>query len=577
MSVLNKKWQVSPKAPKEFIQEYPEFSYVILQLLYNRGINAQNKIDEFFNPDYQQDIFNPMLLKGMDRALERILKAYKFNERVAIFGDYDADGVTSSVLLMELFRDILGLKGQVYIPDRLTEGYGMNKAAVDWLNKKNIKLIITCDCGVSNKAEIDYARNLGIDVIVTDHHSLPHEFSHDYIVINPKQKGDQYPFKELAGVGVAYKLAQAIINNIKSFKSVKTDSVFEKNFLDLVAIGTIADCSPIISENRALVKYGIEVLKYNSRKGLQTLFDIAGLDKTKINTYAIGFVIAPRINSAGRLDHANTAYKLLATNKDQEAQALAKKINESNITRQKLTEEISIKAKNVIGDISKKNKILIAVGDDWPLGVLGIVAGKISEEYNRPVMIAGQGKDQTVGSARGIDAFNLIEAIAKNKAILLEYGGHKKAAGFTVANNNLNKFFANMIEIAGNDIKDEDLTPITKIDMELDVNQVNWDLYNELIKFEPFGINNERPLFKFTNVRFEAISALGKEKKHFKIEIVNNVNNLEVICFNFKNNLNNLKEGDIIDFIAEINQNQWNGYKKMQLIVKDIRIKKLHE
>jgi len=573
LSVLNKKWVVADPIPREYIKKYSAYSLILLQLLFNRGIVSQEKIDSFFRWSGERDKYDPMLFKGMSRAIERILQAYNQKERVAIFGDYDADGVTSSVLLMEFFRDVLDLRGQVYIPDRLTEGYGMNKDAINWLFKKDINLIVTCDCGVSNKEEIDYARNLGIDVIVTDHHSLPHEFTTDYVIINPKQKNDSYPFKELAGVGVAYKLVQALIKNIKLFKNIKIKEEYEKKFLDLVAIGTIADCSPIISENRAMVIKGLEVLKKTDRQGLLALFALANVDKKKINAYTVGFAIAPRINSAGRLDHANASYKLLATSNKEEAQALAYKINKANVYRQKLTERIIIEAKKNIGKINKTNKLLFAVGKEWPLGVLGIVAGKISEEYNRPVIVASRGKDQTVGSARSIDSFNIIQWIANNKEILLEYGGHKKAAGFTVSNQHLNKFINNIKKTAEEIIKDSDLTPLLNIDMVLNIEKVNLNLFDELNKLEPFGINNEKPQFLFTDLRIKKIIIIGKEKKHIKIEFSKNNGYIEGIGFYLYPHLLNLKVDDIIDIVAGIDLNHWNGCKKLQLLIKDVNIK----
>lgn len=575
MTILNKKWTVAEPAPDAFLNKYSQYSFLILQLLYNRGIDTQDEIEEFFNPNYLRDLFDPMLFKNMNRAIDRIARAYNNKERVAIYGDYDADGVTSSVLLMELFRDILKLQGQIYIPDRLTEGYGMNSKAIEWLKEKNIDLIITCDCGVSNKKEIDYAKKLGMDTIVTDHHSLPHDFSDKYIVINSKQKDDKYPYKELAGVGIVFKLTQAIIKNIKKFKSLEIEPNIEKKFLDLVAIGTIADCSPIISENRTLVKYGIEVLKKTPRKGLNALYDISSMNKKDINTYAVGFVIAPRINAAGRLDHANAAYKMLATNDDNEAYNYAKQLNQSNISRQQITERITREAKNSIGEVDKNMKLITAVGDGWPTGVVGIVAGKISEEYNRPVLIAGKGEIETVGSARSIDGFNIIEAISQSKDILTEYGGHKKAAGFSLKNENLIKFFDKIRDIANEKISDDDLISQISIDKIIQLDDVSWELFEEISMFEPYGIDNNKPLFQINNLKIKKINFLGKDKRHIKIEIENNNSSeVEIIGFNFGKYSNNLKEGDIMNIVAEININEWNGSRKLQIIIRDIEVEK---
>ncbi|MFA6296648.1 MAG: DHH family phosphoesterase [Patescibacteria group bacterium] len=371
---MQRLWQVKQKISEDFINKFPEFDSVILQLLFNRGIDNQKKIDEFFNPDYSKNLFDPFLLKDMDRAVERIFKALKNKERVGIFGDYDADGVTSSVLLTELFKKI-GLAGQVYIPDRVSEGYGMNKKAIDWLAKKDIKLIVSCDCGVSNKEEIDYAKEkYGIDCVITDHHHVPIDFDKKYIVVDSKRKGDKYPYKELAGVGVVFKLAQALITRINfrikanEFSNVKLENGWEKSLLDLVTIGTIADCSPIISENRTLVKYGLNIIKETERIGLQSLMQVACVDPKLINSDRIGFAIAPRINSAGRMDHASASYKLLITEDLEKAVWLSKKIDKTNSSRQSLTSKLVDEAKKKIGDV-KDQKVLMASGGNglWAL------------------------------------------------------------------------------------------------------------------------------------------------------------------------------------------------------------------
>lgn len=570
MSIFNNIWKVAKDVPDSFIKEFPEYDSLTLQLLYNRNIKNQREIDEFFNPDYSQDLFDPFLLKNMDRALQRIKIAKDKNERVAIFGDYDADGVTSTVLLMELFRDILGLKGQVYIPDRKTEGYGMNISAIDWLKGKKIDLIITCDCGVSNKKEIDYAAKNGIDVIVTDHHSLPHSFSDEYIIIDPKQDGDKYPYKELAGVGIVFKLAQAVIGQKDEFKISKLQAGTEKMFLDLVAIGTVADCSPILSENRTLVKYGLEILKLGPRPGLRALLEIAGIDRSSISTYSIGFAIAPRINAAGRLDHANDAYKLISTKDKEEANKLAEKLQLSNTKRQELTSEIVGKAKIIIEKGKPLDKLIAVAGSDWPIGVVGIVAGRLTEEYGRPVLVAGINEEETVGSARSIEEYNIINAIRKYKKILVEYGGHRQAAGFTVANDNMNKFFDQMRKDANRALDNNDLVKRIIIDKILKLDQINWDLIKMLEKFEPYGIDNDQPLFQINDILVNKIKHVGRDKRHLKISVKGV--DFEIMGFNMGNYINKLKLQDSINIIAKIGVNEWNGQKKIQLVLVDLLI-----
>ncbi|MBU1178249.1 single-stranded-DNA-specific exonuclease RecJ [Patescibacteria group bacterium] len=573
-SLSGKKWRVADRAPRSFVSKFPEFDVRTSQLLYNRGLDTQEKVDEFFNPDYSQDLFDPFLLKDMDRAVERIEQAVKKKERVGIFGDYDADGVTSSVLLMELFRDALGLTGQVYIPDRVSEGYGLNNKAIDWLADKKVDLIVTCDCGVSNKKEIDYARKKGIDVIVTDHHHVAHKFSRQYIVVDSKREGDKYPFKELAGVGIVFKLVQAIIKSKPDILRPGVDERFVKRALDLVTIGTIADCSPIISENRTLVKYGLDILRDSERVGLRALFEVAGVERDKVDTEAVGFFLAPRINAAGRLDHANVAFKLFTTQTMAEAQNYAQQLQQTNYQRQRVTDKIFRAARTQIKDDVAKNKILLAKGQDWPLGVVGIVAGKLTEEFFRPTLVLEEGEKQCTGSGRSIEQFNLIEAIFSCKDILLEFGGHKMAAGFGLKKENVDEFYQRLQRLAEEQIKDEDLVPTLALDAELDIKKVDWDLYNSLLRFQPFGADNRQPLFVVPSVYIRDVRAIGKQGSHLKMKVGDEKDTIsrDVIGFRLGKYAADLNIGDKIDLAGQIDCNVWNGTKTLQLKVEDIRV-----
>lgn len=583
MIFMDRLWKVKEKVSDDFINKFLEYDSVILQLLCNRGIDDQKKIDEFFNPDYSKDLFDPFLLKDMDRAVDRIFKALKNKERVGIFGDYDADGVTSSVLLTELFKKI-GLAGQVYIPDRVSEGYGMNKKAIDWLAKKDIKLIVSCDCGVSNKEEIDYAKEkYGIDCVITDHHHVPYDYGKKYIVVDSKRKGDKYPYKELAGVGIAFKLAQAILSLIPSrISSNAISNSWEKRLLDLVTIGTIADCSPIISENRTLVKYGLNIVKETQRIGLQSLMQIARVEPKLVDSDRIGFAIAPRINSAGRMDHASASYKLLITEDLEKAVWLSKKIDKTNSSRQSLTSKLVDEAKKKIGDV-KDQKVLMASGWKWPLGVVGIVAGRICEEYNRPTLICGKGLIESVGSARSIPAFDIIDAISSCKSLLLEYGGHKQAAGFSLKNENLEKFHKKLEKIATEKINEEDLQPVIEIDSEVDFKDVNWNLYERLLDFEPHGIGNQKPIFLAKDIQVINAYPVGKTKKHLKMKIKSNSDSriFDVIGFNHGHRIEELSKISKInkigntgkmDIVFNLDCNEWNGERILQLRLVDFKI-----
>ncbi|NQV29432.1 MAG: single-stranded-DNA-specific exonuclease RecJ [Candidatus Marinimicrobia bacterium] len=572
-SFSGKKWQVAEKAPRDFISKFPEFDALTSQLLYSRGLDSQKKVDEFFNPDYSQDLFDPFLLKDMDRAVERIEQAVKKKERVGIFGDYDADGVTSSVLLMELFRDALGLTGQVYIPDRTTEGYGMNKKAIDWLADKKVDLIVTCDCGVSNKEEIDYAKKKGIDVIVTDHHHVAHKFSRKYIVVDSKREGDKYPFKELAGVGIVFKLIQAVVQSKPEILQPGIDERFIKRALDLVTIGTVADCSPIISENRTLVKYGLDILRDTERVGLRALFEVAGVERDKVDTETVGFFLAPRINAAGRLDHANVAFKLFTTKTMAEAQNYAEQLQQTNYQRQRVTDKIFRAARKQIKDDVAKNKILLAKGEDWPLGVVGIVAGRLADEFSRPTLVLEEGEEKCVGSGRSIEGFNLIEAITSCEDILLEFGGHKMAAGFGLKKDKVDEFYQRLQKLAEKQIKDVDLVSALVLDGELDIKKVDWDLYNSLLRFQPFGADNRQPLFVVPSVYIRDVRAIGKQGSHLKMKVGDEKDTIsrDVIGFRLGKYAADLNIGDKIDLAGQVDCNIWNGTKTLQLKIEDIR------
>ncbi|MCX6743411.1 MAG: single-stranded-DNA-specific exonuclease RecJ, partial [Candidatus Parcubacteria bacterium] len=422
-----KKWVLREPISLEFKKQFPEIPGLILQLLYNRGLLTQKQIDQFLSPDYGQDILDPFLFPDMTKAVDRIYQEVKNKEKIAIHGDYDADGVTSTVLLTDVLQK-LGAKFIIYIPHREKEGYGLNKKTIKYLAGKKVKLIITVDCAISNAPEVDLAAKKGIDVIITDHHFEPLVLPKAYAIINPKVKKCDYPTYELAGVGVAFKLAQAII--AKDKKNIFGPG-YEKWLLDLVGIGTVTDVMPLIGENRTLLKYGLIVLNKTKRIGLKLLAqkaDIWPITETDlINSENIGYVLGPRLNAAGRMDHANTAYELLATEDYKEAEKLVASLESSNQKRQKLTEKIIEEIKSQIKDINKEFLIL-ADGKNWPLGVIGLAAGKIKDELNRPVFVISKMGRKVVGSGRSIEEFNLIEALNKVSDCFEVYGGHAGAA-----------------------------------------------------------------------------------------------------------------------------------------------------
>jgi len=594
---MQKRWLIAPEIKKEFQEKFPEINPVILQLLYNRGIKNQEAIDEFLNPDYGQDIHDPFLFSNMERVVKRIFEAKRQDEKIVVHGDYDADGVSSSIVLVNTLEAIGVNKVDVYLPHRELEGYGLNQETVRKLAQSGCKLIITCDCGIANRQEIELAKELGIDVIVTDHHHPPENLP-DCLIINPKVKGEEYPFKELAGVGVAFKVAQALIKRSKEGQGGEggrggkvIEEGFEKWLLDLVAIGTITDVSPLVGENRTLVKYGLIVLNKTRRIGLRKLIKQAGLvdeererlkKRMDLDTYNISFQIGPRLNAAGRINHANQAYKLLVTNDEKEAEGLALGLEQTNQERQKLTDKITKEVENQIKG-KTKDKILFGVGEGWPIGIVGLVSGKITEKYNRPSIVITKNEGEIAGSGRSIPEFNIIEALNKLGHFFSRFGGHSGACGFTLKGGvNIEEFKVEFKKIAEEELEGKDLSPVFLIDTKINLKEINWDLFREIEKFEPFGEANPYPLFLIEKVKIEEMRTVGKENHHLKMKLRAAVNNskkvFDAIGFCFADPeftgvdwCQAIKPGDLLDIICEINKNEWNGYQELQLKIIDLK------
>ncbi len=564
---MTKRWEIAKSASKDFIKKFPEFSPLVLQLLYNRGLTTQTQIDEFFNPDYESDLHDPFLFSDMEEAVVRILKAAKNKEKVAVYGDYDADGVTATVLLVELLKK-LGISGQVYIPDRRKEGYGLNKKSIEWLSLKKVSLIVTCDCGVSNYKEVEYAKAKGIDTVICDHHHIAHKLPKAYAVICAKKKEDKYPYKELTGVGVAFKLAQAI----QSKPEAGLESGFEKWFLDLVCLGTIADIAPLLGENRTLVKYGLSILEKTQRLGLVALIKMAGINSEKLNTHSVGYLLVPKLNAAGRMNHANNAYKLIVAGTEAEAKKYARQLEKANRERQKIQGKIFEEVKDRVKDVKEKG-IIFEADASWPAGIVGIVASKLVEEYSRPILLMEKDKEESTGSARSISGFNIIEAITQCSDILLEYGGHSMAAGFTLENKNLEEFKKRLEDLAKKKLKDEDLIPSVRIDVEITPKEINWELYEQIEKFAPFGGGNEEPVFSLKEMKIVDVLGVGFQQKHLKLKLADTENRVwQAIGFNFGEWKDKLKIGDLVDIAFELEEHEWNGKRELELKLVDLKL-----
>ena len=538
----------------------------------------QKAIDEFFNPDYEEDLHDPFLMLGMEKAVKRILKAIKNQEETVIFGDYDADGVCGAAILQKTLKMLGANLLDTYIPNRAIEGYGFNFNAVRELASRGAKLIISTDCGVTDFEEIKLANSLKMEVIITDHHEIINRLPEALAVVNPYQKKDKYPFKDLAAAGVAFKLVQALI--LKSKQKIAPG--WEKWLLDLVAIATVAESVSLLGENRTLVKYGLFVLAQTNKIGLQELMKIARLSpvlnqdnlSTNLDSRTLGFVLGPRLNAASRMDHANTAYRLLITEDRQEADNLAKDLEQKNRDRQVLTEKVM----NQVQERLKQKEVMPALifegSSDWPIGILGLVAGRLTDQYFRPAIIFNENEKFCKASARSIPKFNLTDVMKNSMKFLMEFGGHPMSAGFSFKKENADALKKSFEDLAIKLIMAEDSIPEIQVDSQINAADINFELFDEIQKFEPFGEDNENVSFLLKNLTVWDIKNVGGSGQHIKFELESgDIKNkkLKAIGFNLTSKNGHIKIGDKIDIIFNFIINEWNGNKELQFKIIDIK------
>jgi len=569
--MAEKNWKLKNAIGEVDIELKNSFHPIILRLLANRGISDSKKLESFFNLNYDGDVHDPYLFSDMGKAVERIVRAKKNQEKIAIFGDYDADGVTATALLYEALTN-LGFQNIVaYIPDRQTEGYGMNEPAVEYLSKEGVKLIITVDCGITSIKEVEMAKQLGIDVVITDHHHVPKTLPQAAAIINPHRDDCGYPEKNLAGVGVAFKLAQAL------YKKMDADNLDQlKWLLDLVVIGTVADCVPLIGENRVLTKYGLVVLSKTRRVGLLGMFKVGRItiDEQNIpNAQKIAFQIAPRINAAGRMDHASISYELMIEKSAVMARDMALEVEDKNKSRQKVTAEIVREVRALAENFFKDRKLIFASNEHWQVGILGLIAGRIAEEFNKPTAVFQKQETGFVGSFRSIDQVNIIEALEQCSDLLIRFGGHSQAAGAQVLEENMEKFYTKLSGLIEKELVGKDITPAIEIDLEVSPQDLDWNLVDGINKLQPFGEGNEEPIFLMKNLLIENMKVVGNGSKHLKLSLraKSSPKIFESIGFGLGENILNLKVGDAVDIVFNLQEDEWNGNKKMQLNLVDIK------
>ncbi len=566
---MKKKWQLKQMPDGAVLPALPEYPPLIAKLLALRGLTEEQAIHDYLNPNYSS-LYDPFIFKDMRKACERIWQAIEEKQRIVIYADYDADAITASSV-MTLGLQKLGASVECYIPDRFTEGYGMNLEAIKKIKDDGAGLLITVDCGTNSVAEAELCRELDLDLIITDHHEITGDLPKAFALINPKNAEDSYPFKYLTGVGVAFKVIQGIFSykdKIEKISGLQVPEGWEKWLLDLVSIGTVADLQSLTSENRIMVHYGLQVLAKTRWPGLRALLDAANYKPGKFTTHTLGFVIAPRINAAGRIKHADVAYKLLISENSLEAQNYALELDGLNLHRQNLTEQILSEAREQILLVSDK-KVLLAAGRDWPKGVVGLVAGKLAEEFGRPVLVMDKGEVYATGSARSHPYFDIVKALTYSKDLLEKYGGHTQAAGFTLQSSNIDALYQKLLEFAETQVP-EDTGPVLEIDAEMGSMDFNWETYELIEKLEPFGFGNPRPKFLGRNMQVIECRAVGATQQHLKLRALWDGKVVDAIAFRQGFLSAKLTPGSNFQAVFEMEANEWNGHKDLQMKIVDI-------
>jgi single-stranded-DNA-specific exonuclease len=563
------KWILAPEPDPEILQKIAVntgLNRTIAKILFNRQIDTPEAIRQFLNPS-MSDLHDPFSMFGMEKAVDRILGALRTNEKIMVYGDYDVDGITAASLLYIILNK-LGAQVSYYLPNRLVEGYGLSIEGINEAAAKGITLIISVDTGVTAVQEVEFARSLGIECILTDHHEPGEVLPRAVALVNPKQKDCSYSGGELSGVGVAFKLAQAL------YRRLQQDESELEEHLDLVALGTSADIVPLVGENRILTKFGIRQISRTTKPGLKSLTFVSGLMGKEIGTGQVVFILAPRINAIGRLGDAQLAIKLLTTRDERIASEIARKLDQENQRRKNIDESTLNEALEQIREVvdTEKDRAIVLASEGWHQGVIGIVASRIVERFHLPtVMIAidnGEGK----GSARSIPGFHLCDALRECEDLLLRYGGHKYAAGLTIDPKNIDSFRKRLKEVSSRMLSDDDLIAKLYIDSNIELSQIDSNLLDLIETFAPFGPQNMRPVFLTRNCE-----VLGQPycvgKNHLKMKVRKGEAVFDVIGFGFGEWARKLSgRGNLLDLVFVIEYNNWEGNSRIQLRLKDLRL-----
>ncbi|MDO0822841.1 single-stranded-DNA-specific exonuclease RecJ [Desulfosporosinus nitroreducens] len=562
---MKRLWSVQHSSGRmtEKLRDFLGISPVVSEILIQRGYQQPEEAIEFMRPTLL-NLISPFCFCDMLKTVERLSLALERKEKVLIYGDYDVDGVTSTTLLYKVLID-LGLQAVAYIPHRQDEGYGLHSEAVERAAKAGVSVLITVDCGVTAVAEVELAKTLNIDVIITDHHEPLKVLPKAFAIINPKLENSGYPFRDLAGVGVAFKLAQALL---QSLGNDETGIHSEIKLLDLVALGTIADLVPLIGENRVLVHYGLRQMEETNHPGLAALIEECGLRDKTLKAGQIGFMVAPRINAAGRMDSARAGLELLLTEDAERAGELARQLTQENQSRQETEKEILAEAISLL-EREPLPRVIVLSTDHWHHGVVGIVASRLVERYYRPVFIISEDGEEAKGSARGIAGYPVLEQLSTQAHLLTKFGGHKQAAGFSLPAKNIKKLREGLNEQAL--AFDETLFhEVLRIDSQVALEAVSGDLLRQLDLMAPFGFGNPGPVLASKEIPVHSLSTVGKDQSHLKFRF-GSKGELEGIAFRLGERLNELKDKLTLDAAFVLDWNTFRGQENVQLMIKDIQ------
>lgn len=551
------RWNLLPLAPDRHLGSSPEFPPLLAQLLYNRGVRETSQLEPFLNADKRLSA-DPSLLPDMSLAVGRVYRALLSGENIAVYGDFDADGITATALLV---KGLASLGGRVtpYIPHRQTEGYGLRTAALENLHHQGVSLVITVDCGITALAEVKRAKRLGLDIVITDHHTPLAEIPPAVAIVNPKRAGSNYPFSELTGAGVAVKLLQALLESLG--KQGQVDEM-----LDLVAMGTVADMAPLSGENRYWVKQGLKLMNTSPRLGIREIINQAGLTPGSLDAESISWIIAPRLNAAGRLAHAMSSYKLLTTDSQPEARELAIWLEQKNEERQKLTSKALSKARAQVA-AEGVSPLLVASDRDYPVGIAGLVANRLAEEFYRPSVVIRTGELVSSGSCRSIPEFNIILALNQCRQLLSHFGGHSQAAGFILPTKNLPRLKQHLGELATAHLAGADLRPQLDIDAEARLPELSGNTFNLILRLAPFGRGNPAPVFLTRGAEVVDCQTMGGNGEHLRLKLRQGGVTWDGVSFRMGSYRAEVSGN--LDIVYNMEIDRWRGEERLRLNILD--------